>query len=70
MRALANLIPNKKMVGGRGGRGDQSKTQPRNTLLGETRKTIGQLHPPRGCVCLDDLLQTPGWRRAETTRQL
>lgn len=47
MHSLANLIRNKKMVDGRGGKeGDQHKIRSINTLLSETEgKTIGQLCP-------------------------
>ena len=70
MHSLANLIPNKKVVDGRGGRGIRVKSSPQIPCRERLRQTVGQLRPQRGCVCLNDLLPTPSWRRAEPTRQL
>lgn len=52
MRSLANLIPNKKMVDGKGGReGDRSEIQSINTPLGETeRENWPAPSPARRCL--------------------
>lgn len=70
MLPLANLIPNKKMEAGRGGRGIRVNPAHESPAGWEGRTAIGRLRPQRRRVCLNDLLQTPSWRREEATPQL